>query len=89
MTVTLSPDIHARPRSSHSPGLPQSRRVPTKPQPVANIQAQISQLDAAARQAAAEGQVDESARLILELLKSERRLANTGPQVLQLIKPRG
>jgi hypothetical protein len=50
---------------------------------------QISQLDTAARQAAAEGQVAESARLILELLKSERRLANTGPQVLQLIKPRG
>ncbi len=89
MTVTLLPDIHARPRSSLSQGLPQSRRVPTKPQPVANIQAQISQLDAAARQAAAAGQVDESARLILELLKSERRLANTGPQVLQLIKPRG
>lgn len=77
MTVTLSP------------GLIQSRRVPTKPQPVATFQAQISQLDAAARQAAAEGLVDESARLILELLKSERRLANTGPQVLRLIKPRG
>ena len=89
MTVTLAPDIHARSRSPLAPGLPHSRRVPTKPQPVANIQAQISQLDAAARQAAAEGQVDESARLILELLKSERRLANTGPQVLQLIKPRG
>ncbi|MBE9173902.1 hypothetical protein IQ216_12740 [Cyanobium sp. LEGE 06143] len=89
MTVALSPDLHVRPRSALSPGRPQSRRVPTNPQPVANIQVQISQLDTAARQAAAEGQVAESARLILELLKSERRLANTGPQVLQLIKPRG
>ena len=89
MTVALSPDLHVRPRSALSPGRPQSRRVPTKPQPVANIQVQISQLDTAARQAAAEGQVAESARLILELLKSERRLANTRPQVLQLIKQRG
>lgn len=89
MTVTLSPSSQAQPRVAPSPGLPQSRRVPTKPPAVVSLQDQISRHDAAARQAAAEGQVAESARLILELLKCERRLANTGPQVLQLIKPRG
>lgn len=44
--------------------------------------------EAAARAAAQQGDVAESARQILALLDCERRLSRTGPQVLQVIKPR-
>lgn len=48
------------------------------------IQRCLSQAEAAAQQ----GEIATSARLILEALDCERRLASRGPQVLQLIKPR-
>lgn len=45
-------------------------------------------LEPSARQAAAEGDLEASARFILEALDLERRAGGLGPQVLQLIKPR-
>lgn len=49
---------------------------------------QASRLFARASQAAEDGDVQGSARLILEALDCERRAGGVGPQVLQLIKPR-
>jgi hypothetical protein len=49
---------------------------------------QIGVHEASARRAAEQGAIAESAQQILAALDCERRLANTGPQVLQLIKPR-
>ncbi len=49
---------------------------------------QATRLAAQAAEAAREGDVDQSARLILEALDCERRAGGVGPQVLQLIKPR-
>jgi len=46
-------------------------------------------LDGRARTAAERGDTDEAARLILQSLECERRAGGLGPQVLQLIKPRG
>jgi len=46
-------------------------------------------LDGLARAAAERGDTVEAARLILESLECERRAGGLGPQVLQLIKPRG
>jgi hypothetical protein len=45
--------------------------------------------EARARQAAEQGDLALAARFILAALDGERRMAATGPQVLQLIKPRG
>lgn len=45
--------------------------------------------EAVAEAAAASGDVAESARRILMALDCERRAGTIGPQVLQLIKPRG
>ncbi len=42
-----------------------------------------------AEQAAAGGDIAAAAKMILSALDAERRLASRGPQVLQLIKPRG
>ena len=47
-----------------------------------------SHADAAA-QAAEQGDIEHAARLILRSLDCERRAGSVGPQVLQLIKPRG
>jgi len=47
------------------------------------------QLDRRARAAAEAGDIAEAAQLILKALDCERRLASRGPQILQLIKPRG
>jgi hypothetical protein len=52
------------------------------------LKARIHELDNQARAAAAAGEIEQSARAILAALDCERRLAATGPQVLQLIKPR-
>ena len=41
-----------------------------------------------ARGAAEQGQIAESAGLILRALDQERRAGDVGPQVMQLIKPR-
>jgi hypothetical protein len=45
--------------------------------------------EARARQAAEQGDLAQAARFILAALDGERRMAASGPQVLQLIKPRG
>ena len=45
-------------------------------------------LFAEARSCAEEGRTSESASLILQALRHERRAGCAGPQVLQLIKPR-
>ncbi|MGA0020826.1 MAG: hypothetical protein ACO3GW_01550 [Vulcanococcus sp.] len=42
----------------------------------------------AAELAAASGDIESAARLILQSLDCERRAGSVGPQVLQLIKPR-
>lgn len=49
---------------------------------------QAAQLFTRASEAAEQGDVPTSARLILEGLDCERRAGGVGPQVLQLIKPR-
>lgn len=51
-------------------------------------QARARQLEAEARQAAEDGDIERSARKILAALDCERRAGTVGPQVLQLIKPR-
>ncbi len=53
------------------------------------LEQEQAQLDRRARAAAEAGDIAESARLILKALDCERRLASRGPQILQLIKPRG
>lgn len=44
---------------------------------------------ALAQQAAEQGDLAQAARFILAALDGERQMASKGPQVLQLIKPRG
>ncbi len=76
--------------------------VPTQKRPVAapsrdaapgedgqRLEQQHAQLDLRARAAAEAGDIAEAAQLILKALDCERRLASRGPQILQLIKPRG
>jgi hypothetical protein len=52
------------------------------------LEPRIEQLDLLARDAAARGEIQTSAQLILKAMDCERRLASRGPQILQLIKPR-
>lgn len=54
-----------------------------------DLQQQAAAHEAAAKSAAACGDVESSARFILQALDCERRAGSVGPQVLQLIKPRG
>jgi hypothetical protein len=51
--------------------------------------ARAEELHGQARLRAEEGDIEVSARLILQALDCERRAGGLGPQVLQLIKPRG
>lgn len=53
------------------------------------LQSELASHERQARTAAAAGDLDGSARAILAALDCERRLAGVGPQVLQVIKPRG
>jgi hypothetical protein len=53
-----------------------------------DLQRQAAALEAAAEAAAEAGDLETSARLILQSLDCERRAGGVGPQVLQLIKPR-
>lgn len=53
------------------------------------LEQQILRCQHQAQDAAERGDISASARFILESLDAERRLAGRGPQVLQLIKPRG
>ena len=48
----------------------------------------IARLEAEGRLAAEQGDLAAAARSVLELLDCERRAGHSGPQVLQLIKPR-
>ena len=54
-----------------------------------SLQRQRDDCEAQAKEAAQRGDVSAAAKLILAALDLERRLASRGPQVLQLIKPRG
>lgn len=93
MTVTLtSRSVRGTDHSS----VPQPARRPLEPRAVSGsidvrreqLQQEALRWDLAARSAAERGDTDASARAILALLECERRLASTGPQVLQVIKPR-
>jgi hypothetical protein len=53
------------------------------------LQLAIRDHEARAQLAVAQGDLAQAARFILAALDGERRMASTGPQVLQLIKPRG
>lgn len=50
---------------------------------------QAADFDHQARAAAERGDLSEAGRIILQVLDCERRAGGLGPQVLQLIKPRG
>jgi hypothetical protein len=74
------------------PSVPVARKPPlphADPLPRQQLLDQAAALFEKASQAAAQGDVATSARLILEALDFERRAGGGGPQVLQLIKPRG
>lgn len=78
--VTLTLDASVRARSSVSP-----LSDPTARQ---RLLLQAATLNEQARTAATEGDLEASARAILEALDCERRAGGLGLQVLQLIKPR-
>ena len=56
--------------------------------PKVQLRSRIAKLEREARLAADAGAIETSARVILQALDCERRLAAIGPQVLQVIKPR-
>ena len=78
--VTLTLQSSARPRSSVSPLSDPSARE--------RLLLKATTLNEQARMAAIEGDLETSARAILEALDCERRAGGLGLQVLQLIKPR-
>ena len=53
-----------------------------------DLQRQAASFEKSAEEAALLGDLETSARLILQALDCERRAGGVGPQVLQLIKPR-
>jgi len=77
MTAIFSTSI----RSPSVAPIPDERR--------SQLQRAIREHEARAQQAAEQGDLAQAARFILAALDGERRMASTGPQVLQLIKPRG
>jgi len=60
----------------------------TDTDPKVQLRSRIAELEQEARLAADAGAIETSARVILQALDCERRLAAIGPQVLQVIKPR-
>ncbi len=78
--VTLTLESSVRRRSSVSPLSDPSARQ--------RLLLKAATLNEQARRAALEGELDVSARAILEALDCERRAGGLGLQVLQLIKPR-
>lgn len=78
VTWTLERSIRPRPGVSSTPE-PAARQ---------RLLLQAAALNDQARMAAIEGDLDASARAILEALDCERRAGGLGLQVLQLIKPR-
>jgi hypothetical protein len=79
--------------TAQRPAIPSHARKPLQPivdaAPRQHLEQQAAQLLERAARAAQEGDTAQSARLILEALDCERRSGGSGPQVLQLIKPRG
>jgi hypothetical protein len=55
----------------------------------AHLQDVILSNEIRAQQAAEQGDLTQAARFILAALDGERRMVSSGPQVLQVIKPRG
>ncbi len=55
----------------------------------AHLQDAILANELRAKQAADQGDLTQAARFILAALDGERRMVSSGPQVLQVIKPRG
>ncbi len=78
--VTLTLETPSRPKSGVSPLADQGARQ--------RLLLQAASLNEQARGAASEGDIDASARAILQALDCERRAGGLGLQVLQLIKPR-
>jgi hypothetical protein len=78
--VTLTLETPARPRSGVSPLSDPAARQ--------RLLLQAAALNEQARVAASEGDIEGSARAILQALDCERRAGGLGLQVLQLIKPR-
>ncbi|AFY29425.1 hypothetical protein Cyagr_2316 [Cyanobium gracile PCC 6307] len=78
--VTLTLETPARPRFGVSPLSDPAVRQ--------RLLLQAEALNEQARVAAREGDIDGSARAILQALDCERRAGGLGLQVLQLIKPR-
>lgn len=95
MTVTLASRSVPQP----APRLPLQRLVNARLDPRAKAQQgdglreqlvqEAQRHDQAAKVAASQGQIEAAARAILAMLNCERRLSSSGPQVMQVIKPRG
>jgi hypothetical protein len=93
MTVTF---VSRSARGTEHSSVPQPARRPLDSRAISGsidvrreqLQQEALRWDLAARNAAELGDIEASARAILALLDCERRLASTGPQVLQVIKPR-
>lgn len=84
MTATSTPLRPPVPISSRRPPLPVVESVPRQ-----QLLDRAAQLFDQASGAAEAGNVADAAQLILKALDCERRAGGVGPQVLQLIKPRG
>lgn len=84
MTVTGTRPRPAVSIPGRRPALPVAETVPRQ-----QLQAEAAQLFDQASAAADAGNVADAAQLILRALDCERRAGGVGPQVLQLIKPRG
>jgi hypothetical protein len=94
MTVTLA----SRSVSQPAPRTPVQRVVNPRLDPRARaqqedgvreqLQHEAERHGQAAKLAAAQGDIEAAARSILAMLNSERRLTSSGPQVMQVIKPR-
>lgn len=77
MTATLLPPS-SKSIASATPAVDQRPR----------LQAELALSEQQATSAVQAGDLDQAAKAILNALDCERRLACSGPQVLQLIKPR-
>lgn len=84
MTATSTPLRPPVPIPGRRPPLPVTESVPRQ-----QLLNQATQLFDQASSAAEAGNVADAAQLILKALDCERRAGGVGPQVLQLIKPRG
>ena len=68
--------------------LTKTKRSETASQQRQDHESAAQALFSKARQRAEDGRINEAGSLILQALDHERRAGSTGPQVLQLIKPR-